>query len=175
MDLVDLYDRGSAWTAAKIPAATGKLDEQTPCEQWKVRDLLNHLMAAHEIFEKGAKGEQVGPPSGMPPELIGDDPAEQFEQGRQRVLSAFKDSSAAETNPFIVGIAFADMLTHGWDLAKATGQDATMPEDLAQAAMQILDGQLPPERRGDAFKPAIEVGADASTQDRFVGYLGRQP
>jgi uncharacterized protein (TIGR03086 family) len=175
MDLIDLYDRGSAWAGSKIPAAADKLDEKTPCDKWKVRDLLNHMVAVQDLFEGGATGASASPPAGPPPDVISDDPAAQYEEARQRVVAAYKQEGALEKGGQLLGIGFADQLMHGWDLAKATGQDVTMPEDLAQAAMQMLDGQLPPERRGDSFKPAVDVPDGASVQDRYVAYLGRTP
>lgn len=77
----------------------------------------------------------------------------------------------------ILGIAFCDQLIHGWDLAKATGQDTTMPEDLAAAAWGFLDGRLPDEARGPGrnFKVAVPVSDDASVQDKLIAYCGRQP
>lgn len=175
MDLIDRYDRASAWAGSKIPAAADKLDAPTPCEGWDVRALLNHLIAGQEIFQSGARGEQVAPPAGMPPNVVGDDPAKQYEGARQATLDAFREPGAAEKAAMLMGIATTDQLVHGWDLAKATGQDGRMPEDLAESAYAMIDGNLPPERRGDFFGPAIEVAGDASAQDRLLAYLGRNP
>jgi hypothetical protein len=50
-----------------------------------------------------------------------------------------------------------------------------MPDDLAEAAFAMLDGRLTDDRRGEAFKPAIDVGEDASAQEKLLAYTGRQP
>jgi uncharacterized protein (TIGR03086 family) len=73
------------------------------------------------------------------------------------------------------GIASLDCLVHGWDLAKATGQDATLDPALAEAALVISRQIVTPEIRPAAFAPAVEVGAAASPTDRLVAFLGRQP
>jgi uncharacterized protein (TIGR03086 family) len=64
---------------------------------------------------------------------------------------------------------------HGWDLARATGQDATMPEDLAEAAFAMIDGKLTDENREPGFKSVVAVPEDASAQDKLLAYTGRQP
>lgn len=84
MDLVDLFDRGTAWTAAKVVGASDQLDTQTPCDEWTVRRLLDHLLAGQQLFAAATTGAEVAPPSGPPPELVGDDPAAQYEEGRVR-------------------------------------------------------------------------------------------
>jgi hypothetical protein len=69
-------------------------------------------------------------------------------------------------------------LAHGWDLAKATGQDATMPSDVAEAAMIAIDGRIPDWARGPSgagYKPVVPTGPDGTPQERLIAYLGRQP
>jgi uncharacterized protein (TIGR03086 family) len=176
MDPVDLYEQASEWTASKIKGASDQLDTQTACEEWKARDLINHLLGGFEIFTGGLKGGQItGPPDGPPPNLIGDDPVKQYEEGRQALIGVMREPGVAEKQGMLIGIAFADTLVHGWDLAKGTGQDTTMPDGLAEAAYGSLHGQLTAERRGNAFKPEVTVGDDASTQDKLVAYMGRTP
>jgi uncharacterized protein (TIGR03086 family) len=187
MDLVDLFDRGTAWTASKVAGAADQLDAATPCDEWTVRRLLDHMLAAQQMFAAAPSGGEVGPPSGAPPELVGDDPAGQYEDARKATVQAFSkpevlggmvkgaggDVPAAQ----ILGIAFCDQLIHGWDMAKATGQDTSMPADLAAAAWQFLDGQISAEARGPGkiFKAAVVVSEDASIQDKLVAYCGRTP
>jgi uncharacterized protein (TIGR03086 family) len=179
MNPLELYDQASAWTKSKIAGAKGQLDAQTACEAWTVRDLVNHLLNGKDIFVGATEGKPAaGPPQGAPPELLKDsDPVAAFEDVRQAVLAAYGKPGVLE-NPqlqFMAGIAFVDTLTHGWDLARGTGQDTTMPPGLADTAMASIAGRLTPEARGDAFKPEIEVPADASSQDKFIAYMGRQP
>ena len=74
-----------------------------------------------------------------------------------------------------IGIAFSDQLLHGWDLARATGQDATMPEGLPEAAYEMIHGRFTDEQRKGLFKPEVAVGPDASAQDKLLAYTGRKP
>jgi uncharacterized protein (TIGR03086 family) len=177
VDLIDLYDRASAWTGSKIPSATSNLDAKTPCEEWTVKDLLNHIVGGQSLFEGGARGEgPSGPPSGMPPAVISDDPAADYEAARKRVVEAYKQDGAMDKGAMLLGIGVVDQLVHGWDLAKATGQDATMPDDIATVAFQTVNGMMDDDAtRGHSFKPRVSVADDASAQDKLLGYLGRNP
>jgi uncharacterized protein (TIGR03086 family) len=175
MDLLDQFDRSTQWTASKIPTAAARLDDRTPCDQWDVRTLLDHMIDTQNFFAARARGEDPSLPDPMPPSLIGDDPAAAYEKARLETLQAHQQPGAIENTGPLLGIAFCDQLIHGWDLATATGQDATIPDDLAAAAFAVLDGRLTDDRRGSAFKSAIAVPDNASVQDRLLAYTGRQP
>jgi uncharacterized protein (TIGR03086 family) len=175
VDLLDQFDRSTQWTASKIPAATDQLDGATPCDQWDVRELLDHMIDTQNFFAARARGEEPAFPGKTPPSLIGDDPVAAYDKARQEAVRAHQEPGALEKAGPLLGIALCDQLVHGWDLATATGQDATMPDDLAAAAFAVLDGQLTDERRGSAFKAAVAVPDNASLQDRLLAYTGRQP
>jgi uncharacterized protein (TIGR03086 family) len=173
MDLLDLYDRGSAWTAEKIKGAKEKLDASTRCEEWNVRDIVNHLLQGHAMFQRAARGEDMAPPPpGKPEDVLNGDAAQQFEQGRQATLDAFR--GASEDKNRALGIAFADTLVHGSDIAHATGQDATMPPDLAEAALGMVSG-IPKEGAPGMFKAHVDVPDDAPAHERLLGVTGRKP
>jgi uncharacterized protein (TIGR03086 family) len=171
-ELIDLYDRASAWTGSKIAGAKDKLDAATRCDEWKVRDIVNHLLHGHQMFQGAVRGEQLAPPQGPPPELLTGDPAKQFEDGRQATIAAFRGASGDIERP--VKIALADTLLHGSDIASATGQDATMPEDVAEVALEAVS-PIPDTGAPGLFKPRVEVSSDASASDRLLGKTGRNP
>jgi uncharacterized protein (TIGR03086 family) len=175
MDTRDLYARASEWTLDKVRGASDKLDARTPCDDWDVRTLLNHMLDTQQYFAGEAQGREVSPPSPEPPELMGDDPVADFERARAATISAFADDAVVEKTGPALGIAFSDTLLHGWDLARATGQDATMPDGLPEAAYEMIHGRFTDEQRRGVFKQEIEVGADASAQDRLLAYTGRPP
>jgi uncharacterized protein (TIGR03086 family) len=174
-DLIDLYAKASAWTAAKVHGADSKLDAPTPCDDWDVRTLLNHMLDTQNYFIHVAKGQKVAPPSADPPELIGDDPATSFERGRTTMLTVFGDPLVVEMTGPSLGIAFSDQLLHGWDLAMATAQDTTMPEGLPEVAYEMIHGRFTDDQRTGVFAPEITVADDASAQQRLLAYTGRDP
>ena len=187
MDILDLFERGTAWTATKVAGATDAQDAQTPCDEWNVRRLIDHLLWGQQMFAAGPAGGRVAPPTEPPPELVGDEPASQYEDARKATLHAYQQPGALDgmvkgsqgdvPAMMILGIAFSDNLIHGWDLAKATGQDATIPEDLAEAAFALMNGRVPDDARGPGknFKAVVPVPDDASVQDKLIAYLGRDP
>lgn len=175
MDLLDLFERGSGWAASKIPDAVDQLDRRTSCDQWDVRTLLDHMVDTQQYFAATARGEEAPLPTPSPPASIGDDPVGAYEAIRQETLRAHREPGALEKTGPGLGIAFVDQVVHGWDLATSTGQDATIPDDLASAAFAMIDGRLTDDQRGAGFKPAVPVPDDATAQDKLLAYTGRQP
>ena len=175
MDLLDLYKRASDWTAEKVEGAKSQLDAQTPCEDWKVRDLINHLLGGNQYFQRAARGEQAAPPQGPPADLMGDDPVADYKKERDETLAAYGEPGVLEKMGTSLGIVFVEQLVHGWDLAKATGQETKMPEDLAESAFQMVYGRMTDEQRGNFFKSEVKVPDDASAQEKLLAYAGRKP
>jgi uncharacterized protein (TIGR03086 family) len=174
-DLLDLYARASTWTASKVAGATGRLDAPTPCDDWDVTTLMNHMLDTQRYFIGAARGEDASPPAPNPPELIGHDPVADFDAGRADLLSAYRAPGVIEKTGPALGIAFSDQLLHGWDLAKATAQDATMPDGLPEAAFDMIHGRFTDDQRKGVFKPEVKVAKNSSAQDKLLAYTGRDP
>jgi uncharacterized protein (TIGR03086 family) len=174
--VLDQYERASAWMVSKVPEATRQLDAATPCVGWDVRTLLNHMLQTQQYFVGSARGDDdVSPPSPTPPDILSDDPVHDFEQGRAEMLRLFADDEVRQRTGPTLGIAFADTLLHGWDVATATGQDATMPDGLAQLAFDTIHGRFTEEQRQGVFDPEVHVPPSASAQDKLLAYTGRTP
>jgi uncharacterized protein (TIGR03086 family) len=175
MDALDLYKRGTEWAAGKIPGAVGKMESGTPCDEWNVRALLNHMLDSQQWFTGAARGESTTPgPAPDPPDLIGEHPAEAYEHGRQAALEAFADPEVQKEKGMLLGIGFVDQLVHGWDLAIATGQDATIPDDLASAAFKMIEGRMDDsDQRKGRFKAEVKVSDSASAPEKLLAYTGR--
>ena len=167
------YERASGWALDQVRTAASHLDAPTPCGDWQVRDLLNHFVETPEFWAGSARGEDVSPPSGDPPQLIGDDPVAAYGAVRTEVLRSFGEDGAIERTGPLLGIAVADNLLHGWDLARASGVDAAMPEGLASAAYDTIHGRFTDDQRTGVFKPEIAVDQSASAQERLLAYAGR--
>lgn len=185
VDVLGLFERGTAWTAVRVAGIKlNQLHAPTPCEEWSVRDVVNHAIGVLNMFSGAAAGGKlIAPPPGQPPDVAGDDPASAYESARQTTIDAYRTSGILEQGDGgpgagrMLGIAFVDQLVHGWDVATATEQDAEMPADLARAAFAMVDGQIDPGARGPGkiFKEAVPVPDDATDQDKLIAYCGRQP
>jgi uncharacterized protein (TIGR03086 family) len=174
LDVLELYAKASEWTLGKVAGATKQLDAPTPCDEWAVRDLMNHMLDTQQYFVGAARGEDVSPPSPNPPERLGGDPVADFEHARGEILSTYGADRVIERTGPSLGIAFSDQLLHGWDLATATGQDATMPDGLPEAAYEMIHGRFSDDQRKGVFKPELAVASTASAEDKLLAYTGRQ-
>jgi len=173
-DLIALYRTTSEWTGQKLEGVSD-LAAATPCEEWTARDVVNHILQTQRYFVGAAKGEDASPPTATPPDLVSDDPAADLRSIQAEVVEAFSQDGVIERTGPLFGIAFVDQLVHGWDLARASGQDAAMPDGLAQAAYDLIHGKFSDDQRGDRFKPPVPVGDDATPQQRLLAYTGRNP
>ena len=72
------------------------------------------------------------------------------------------------------GHRFIDVLVHGWDLAVGTGQDLTLPVELVEACIEVIEPQKDMLAASGAFGTTVVVGPDASAQTRLLAMLGRR-
>jgi uncharacterized protein (TIGR03086 family) len=147
-----------------------------------VRALLNHMIGGLAMLTTAAEGGKASMPEG---DQFGSDPAGAYDQRRSALLTAVRGDGVMERGwdlPFgnlpgamMATIAFMEHLTHGWDVAQATGQDSTMPADLVPECMEVvmpMDAML---RMPGVCGPPVAVPDDASPQDKLVAFLGRNP
>lgn len=162
-----------------------QLANATPCAQWTVRDLINHVVGGGHLFAAAFRGDEIAMPAEMP-DLVGDNPAQAFKASIEDFRSSVppageRDRVAAlpfGTMPISVALDLAtlDLMTHCWDLAKATGQTPHLDAGAAEAAAAAARQMVPPEgRTPDAFGPVVDVPDTAPPLDRLVGWLGRDP
>jgi len=160
-----------------------QLGADTPCAAWKVSDLINHIVGGQYFFESCAKGE---PPAGGETDYSAGDFVTAFDDAAKRCVAAFNADGVMEkvlTLPFgqmpgaaFCGIAATDTFTHGWDLAKATGQDTKLNDGLAGqllagAKQFISPGFRSPE--GNPFGAEQAAPAGAPNADQLAAFLGR--
>jgi uncharacterized protein (TIGR03086 family) len=160
-----------------------QLDDATPCASWKVRDVINHVVGTQHFFTNALTG--TAPADGDP--ASGDFMAA-FDEATSVCLAAFQADGVADRTialPFgeipgaaVAGIVATDTFTHGWDLARATGQPTDLAPDLAAALLagaeeNISDAFRGPDGQG-LFGPKQEAPTDASNADRLAAFLGRQ-
>lgn len=84
------------------------------------------------------------------------------------------------TGATLVDMYLAELATHTWDLAIATGQLGRLDADLATAALEAARAMLKAEYRdlmgeGSPFGSEVEAPADATAWERLAAFTGRQP
>jgi uncharacterized protein (TIGR03086 family) len=75
----------------------------------------------------------------------------------------------------MANVAFVEHLTHGWDVAKASAQDTTLPVDLVDESMEAATAMGDMLRMPGVCGPPVDVPAGASAQDKFIAFMGRIP
>jgi uncharacterized protein (TIGR03086 family) len=145
----------------------------TPCPDYDVTTLLDHLVGWARNFADKANG--VTPPADPAHVDAGDDPRASFHEASARLVDGYRKGGSAEAPP--LAVVLMETVTHGWDLAAATGQAAPYPADAVEAALVGGHAFLAPEFRGDgkSFGDEVEAAPDASALDRLVAFMGRDP
>ena len=153
--------------------------DPTPCDDWNVQELVNHLVRGANGMSALLAGEENTPNHN-------DGDAEDFGIGVDKVLELAKNPAILDktftgprgeiTGAFRFSQMFMDVLIHGWDLAEATGQDGTLPEELVKACLDIWEPRLDKEREpGGPFGVHVQVDESANIQERLLGLFGRTP
>jgi uncharacterized protein (TIGR03086 family) len=164
----------------------GQFSGPTPCTDWDVRALLNHLIlwTAYSL-EARARGGSVG--QELMDRDFAADPgfAAGYRAQLDRALSAWADPAAWERELPVMGTAtpaadiaalsIAELVLHGWDLAAATGQDYVVSDRAAEAALQAVEANAEIFRQYKGFADPVPTAADAPVLDRVLALSGRNP
>ncbi|MFF9766719.1 TIGR03086 family metal-binding protein [Streptomyces sp. NPDC053086] len=166
-----------------------QLTAATPCPGCAVRNLLGHVLSLSVAFRDAARKELGATTDTSPNSAPWDlDPGwrERLPEALDELAAAWRDPAAwtgdtraggVDLPGAVAGAVVADELViHGWDLARATGQDyAPDPAALASAHGFLLAAADAPERADGLFGPVVPVPAGASLLDRAVALSGRDP
>jgi uncharacterized protein (TIGR03086 family) len=158
----------------------------TPCSEWDVRALVNHVVGAnvrYQLLLHGAPTEQVEATRTV--DHLGDDALASVVATADGVVACFHEDGALEriahhatgdrTGRELLSMRILDAAIHGWDLARAIGADETLDDDVVAFLLAYTaDLDLGPQQR--AFAPArADVARNASPQDQLLHRLGRHP
>ena len=176
MGPLEMFERAAS--AASALARSVRPDQMglaTPCSEWDVRALLDH-MAGGPMYLLGALDVgDAGVGSWPEPAAVDAVVARLGEPGaleRRCVSPAGFEWSVAEA---AAGTAM-DQLVHTWDLAVALGTDRTIDSDVTAAVVSMFLPQMPEVGRQAGFVgPAVDVGEGAAPQDVLLGAMGRDP
>ena len=164
-------------TIAAVPP--DRWSAQTPCDDWTARDLVDHLVTTSGMF-LGFIGQDA--PEGPP---VDDDPHGAFTAARDAVQAALDDPDTAKQEydglmgrttfaKSVDGFLSADLVIHRWDLARATGQDESLPADEVRRVREMLEPMDEQMRGPGAFGPKIDPPPGADEQTKLLCFLGRR-
>jgi uncharacterized protein (TIGR03083 family) len=146
-----------------VPSAA--LGEPTPCPEWTVRELVDHVVAAPARFAQLARGESVDW-SATP--AAGDRPAARFRANAEELL----EQAAGGAVP--VDWQCAELAVHTWDLATALGRPTgDLDPEVAERGLAFMSANLTADNRGPAFGPERPAPEGADAYQRIAAFAGR--
>lgn len=190
MDLLESIDAAASEFGRLVNGTEpDQLANPTPCVDFTVRDLINHVASGATMFaiafEQGSvPDEELG--RVMAPDFVGDDYKAAVAEALGRAGAAFSAPGGMDGNvalPFgempreaAVGIAVFDVMVHASDIARATGQEVALTDADAEQALALGEAMgIDNFRDGTMFAEAVIVADDAAAWDRLVAYSGRTP
>ena len=161
----------------------------TPCPDWTVATLLDHLMGFSHAFAQAARKRTDAPGTAGPPPSPSAQHLSRHWRSRLPVMleelaTAWRDPAAwtgtsragGVTMPATAlgAVAMTELIVHSWDLAKATGQQYAADPRTLEALIEFL-AQGPAEGTPGLFGPALPTDSEATLLDQAVALAGRDP
>lgn len=160
------------------PIATDDLSKQTPCTDFDVNQLTEHLLKSIAGI-----GGMVG--AEIPERQTSDSVERQIILAARPALDAWHRHGLDGTVPFgksempaksACGIFSIEFLVHAWDYAVAVGHELDAPQPLTEYVLDLAHQTIRPEFRGAAgFDDPVDVPADAGALEKLVAFTGRDP
>lgn len=175
---VELLERALGYTRSTLTTVTvADLCLPTPCDHWRLGDLLAHMEDSLDAFSEGANGT-IGLRSAAPTAL--DERIEALRRKACGLLGAWASATTSLVEvggrPMPVGtvarLAAVEIAVHGWDVGRTTGAGLSIPPELAAALLPTALA-LALEQEGE-FGPPVPVPVDAGPARRLLALLGRR-
>jgi uncharacterized protein (TIGR03086 family) len=143
----------------------------TPCPDWKVQDLVDHIVAAPERFARMVRAESID--WSAPTASAGNDPAGAFRSHADDLVRAWENATGPVEAP---GLDWqcAEIAVHTWDLATALGMSTEgLDSDVPERGLAFMQDNLTAENRAPAFGPPQPAPEDADPYQRAAAFAGR--
>ncbi len=186
MDTIELHRRAVEGFVQRVAAIAGdRWGDPTPCADWDVRELVNHVVGENRWTAPLLVGRTIAEVGDQfDGDLLGDDPI-----AVTREAAAEASTAAAELGPaggkvhlsygdedmaeYLTQLT-ADHLIHGWDVAVATGGDAALDPELVAAVASWFAEREELYRGAGIIGERVDVAAD-DPQARLLAAFGRDP
>ncbi|WP_371791114.1 TIGR03086 family metal-binding protein [Streptomyces sp. NBC_01471] len=175
----------AAAAAQALPVVRGIGDDQladrTPCAEYDVRALVNHLIHVLVNFQALAARKDVD--FGTEPEYMVGDWRRRFGEETGALVTAWAAPGAEEGTAGAMNLpartvghmVLGDLTVHAWDLARATGQGFAPEPSVIEEILPALADMAPMARAGGVFGEPVPVAAGASAFDQVLAVTGRDP
>lgn len=162
--------------------AADQWEMHTPCHEWDVARLVDHVIQSARNSEIRASG---GKPDWTSAPPHADNAAADFQSAATALIAAWRGADLDGTvempgmgelpKRFPVDQITAEFAVHTWDLARATGQSTALDAQVGEAALSWARGTLKPQMRGEAFGEEVSIDPSAPLYDRLAAFFGRDP
>lgn len=163
--------------------STDHLARPTPCRDWDLRMLMLHLNESLSALREGIDGGAIdlAPPSPVDPG-VGLAAAFRYQAGGLLGSCANRNADGlvgigdrALPTSVVAAIGALEITVHGWDVGHAQGRRPGIPDGLAASLLDVASVIVPTHDRGGLFAASVRLSGPASTGDRLVAFLGRDP
>jgi uncharacterized protein (TIGR03086 family) len=187
VDLPEVHARALEGAHRSV-AGVGDDQWQAPsvCDGWTVRELVNHIVTGNYWAAELGSGlsiEAVG--DRLDGDVLGTDPLRAYDDSALVAAAVFRAPGAMEApcavsygpvpGEVYCGHRFLDVLVHGWDVAKSTGQGTALDPELVEACFTVIEPQLDMLVASGMFGTALETPEGADRQTQLLAVLGRRP
>ena len=150
---------------------TDMLERPTPCSEWNVAALADHLVNDPRQFLVMVRGEQ--PDWSAPTPHVTQAWGATFRASADELVQALQ--GLTDSPPVPPAMQLAEFAVHDWDLATALGLplDGLDPE-VAELGLEFMQASLKPEMRTGAFGPEQPAPPDAGPYERIAAFAGRR-
>jgi uncharacterized protein (TIGR03086 family) len=158
-------------------------EDPTDCDKFTVGGLVDHIVGYAQNFARAAQGREQ---SGDPSDYHAQDPQAEFRTAATDLVEGWRrlgtDRKVSVTGgsespgEMVVGMTLLEYVTHGSDLALATGQPLPYTDEEYEASLAVAESFLTDDYRGDGmpFGPRVDVAEDAPASARLMGFMGRR-
>ncbi|NDL60565.1 TIGR03086 family metal-binding protein [Phytoactinopolyspora mesophila] len=183
-DGVAMLERAMSYTLGSLRlVTTEQLSRPTPCAEWDLRALLEHMNdSLLALCEAADVGRVYADPLG-----VDDDPATGLVQSmRDRACQLLgvwvgADSPArvsigerSLTSRIVAGTGAVEVAVHGWDVARACGSNRRVPTGLAEDLIELSRILVVDADRPARFAPPLPVSRAADASEKLLNFLGRR-
>jgi uncharacterized protein (TIGR03086 family) len=187
---MELHEKMAVAGTAAVQVVRGvtpdQLDAPTPCPDWDVRTLVNHLILWSAFrSETAARKQPADETHTEDTDFTTGDWADTFATQLDRAIAAWSEPGATDGETGLAGgtmpatviatMMLAELVVHGWDLASATGQELAVDPEVLDVVREFGVTMGPMGRQMGAFGDEVSVPESAPPLDRVLGALGRDP
>lgn len=147
-------------------------DHSTPCRQWTVQNLVDHVVAMPTTFARMVRGESIDWSAPTPP--AGDGPAQAFRSHADDLLRAWHEHRQGSPEDAGPDWQCAEVAVHTCDLAVALRRrTGDLDPDVAERGLAFMRANLTEDIRSPAFAPEQQPPQGADAYQRIAAFAGR--